>query len=151
MKMLFSAGIFCTLLTLGVSGTVQAASFDCGKATTKMEKMICADEDLSKLDEKLAEAYKTALHSEKQPNVLQQAQQQWLTKRNDCVAVSCAKHAYETRLQTLTATVMKAPTKGANKTRQPNAAHPAQKPRYVHCVDVMDRISTPKKTSMGLT
>ncbi len=38
-----------------VIGQLQAASFDCGKAGTKVEKLICADAELSKLDEKLLE------------------------------------------------------------------------------------------------
>lgn len=34
-----------------VAVPVQAASFDCGKAGTKVEKLVCADAELSKLDE----------------------------------------------------------------------------------------------------
>jgi uncharacterized protein len=39
--------------------TAQAASFDCGKAGTKVEKIVCSDADLSKLDEELNAAYTT--------------------------------------------------------------------------------------------
>ncbi len=39
----------------------QAASFDCAKAKTRVEKVICADPQLSKFDEELAAAYRTAL------------------------------------------------------------------------------------------
>jgi len=39
------------------ASTAQAASFDCGKASSNVEKPICADAKLSKLDEKFAEAY----------------------------------------------------------------------------------------------
>lgn len=38
-----------------------AASFDCAKAKTRAEKVICADPQLSKLDEELATAYRAAL------------------------------------------------------------------------------------------
>ncbi|MDR2790403.1 MAG: hypothetical protein LBB59_05460 [Campylobacteraceae bacterium] len=34
------------------------ASFDCQKAKTDIEKLVCSDEELSRLDEELNEAYK---------------------------------------------------------------------------------------------
>jgi uncharacterized protein len=40
-----------------------AASFDCAKASSATEKMICGDEAISKLDEQLASSYKLALES----------------------------------------------------------------------------------------
>jgi len=42
-------------------GAVRAASFDCAKAAAKVEKAICADQDLSRLDERMAAAYKKQL------------------------------------------------------------------------------------------
>jgi uncharacterized protein len=41
--------------------TAQAASFDCGKASTKIEQMICNNQELSDLDSKMAKSYKDAL------------------------------------------------------------------------------------------
>lgn len=89
---------------------VQAASFDCAKAATKIEKMICGDAGLSKLDEELNVAYKTALQDEKQAtstssgqaDTVKQAQKQWVKERNGCFDAGCVKRAYETRLSTLT-------------------------------------------------
>jgi uncharacterized protein len=40
-----------------------AASFDCNKATTWVERSVCSDAELSKLDEQLAKAYHDALAS----------------------------------------------------------------------------------------
>ena len=40
---------------------VHSASFDCAKATTKIEKVICANPKLSELDEKLSALYKKVL------------------------------------------------------------------------------------------
>lgn len=40
---------------------VNAASFDCAKATTPFEKAICSDAELSKADERLARTYQTAI------------------------------------------------------------------------------------------
>ncbi len=48
---------FCALV---ISAATQAASFDCGKATSKMERLVCSDPQLSSLDEALAKEYKLA-------------------------------------------------------------------------------------------
>ena len=47
-------------LIFGIA-TVSAASFDCAKASSKTEKAICTDPELSKLDEDLASSYKEML------------------------------------------------------------------------------------------
>lgn len=48
---------------LVASPSLLAASFDCAKAGTPVEKMICADERISKLDSDLSDAYKGAFVS----------------------------------------------------------------------------------------
>jgi len=45
------------LLSVGVGSVVQAASFDCDKATTETEIAICSDPELSALDEFMGEIY----------------------------------------------------------------------------------------------
>jgi Uncharacterized protein conserved in bacteria, putative lipoprotein len=59
--------IFVFLVSLFVNGflSVQAiaASFDCAKANTKTEHLICDNPDISKLDEDLESAYKNALNT----------------------------------------------------------------------------------------
>ena len=47
------------LLTFAVN--IHAASFDCSKATSEVEKLICGDDELSKLDDSLNTAYLLAL------------------------------------------------------------------------------------------
>jgi len=42
--------------------TVHAASFNCSKATTQTEKIICSDSELGKLDEQLAGIYNEGKH-----------------------------------------------------------------------------------------
>lgn len=84
--------------------STQAASFDCAKAATKVEKLICSDADLSKLDEELSVAYKTALQEEKQADSVKQAQKQWMKERNGGSDAACVKRAYEARLSSFTAT-----------------------------------------------
>ncbi len=51
-------GIFLLLL---VAGNIHGASFDCSKATSEAEKLICGDEELSRLDESLNKSYLEAL------------------------------------------------------------------------------------------
>jgi uncharacterized protein YecT (DUF1311 family) len=50
-----------TLLSLAGIATAQAASFDCAKARTGVEKAVCADPKLSEYDERIAAAYKREL------------------------------------------------------------------------------------------
>lgn len=52
--------IFLTFYNFFFTTYVHAASFDCTKARSTMEKAICTDASLSSLDEKLAFEYKTA-------------------------------------------------------------------------------------------
>lgn len=93
-----------TLIVFGwlvLSLTAQAASFDCAKAVTKVEKLICGDAELSKLDEELNAAYKAALQDGTQADATKQAQKQWMKERNGCADADCVKRAYGTRLATL--------------------------------------------------
>ena len=52
---------FAFLLVLFAPLASHAASFDCAKASAKVEKAICADKELSALDERMAAAYKKQL------------------------------------------------------------------------------------------
>jgi len=89
------------LAGLALSCSTHAASFDCAKAQTQVEKLICADADLSKLDEDLAAAYTAALIAHGKPTAIRQAQKQWLKERNDCTSENCVKTAYATRIASL--------------------------------------------------
>lgn len=94
-----------TLLILGwlvMGGMAQAAGFDCGKAQTKVEHIICDNPELSKLDDELSVAYKAAQHDEKRVDSIKQAQKQWMKERNACVDTACVKRAYEERISSLT-------------------------------------------------
>ena len=48
------------LVLFAFSCATHAASFDCKKAQSKMEKAICENPKISKLDEELAESYQAA-------------------------------------------------------------------------------------------
>lgn len=82
-----------------------AASFDCAKASTRTEKLICSSHDLSNSDNELDSAYKKALDkfrgSNQQLN-LQLEQQRWLSDvRDACQDEACLKEAYSIRVISL--------------------------------------------------
>jgi uncharacterized protein len=88
------------LLTLGSMSPAFAQSFDCRKAQTRVEKMICADTKLSELDEHLSRYYnagKAALPGAEA--CLQTDQTQWLKSvREPCPDRACLERAYLSRL-----------------------------------------------------
>jgi uncharacterized protein len=90
-------------IVLGLTATVtaQAASFDCAKASTKVELIICDNTEISKLDDGLAASYKTALEDQSKADSIKQAQKQWMWERNSCADAVCVKRAYHARLSSL--------------------------------------------------
>jgi len=82
-------------------GTTHAVSFDCSKATSKIEKIICGDNELSKLDDQLNSNYKISLQEETDPDALRHFQKAWMKVRNACPDVACIKLAYEKRISDL--------------------------------------------------
>jgi uncharacterized protein len=85
-------------LVLAVSA--QAASFDCAKAGTKVEKLICDTLAISKLDDELGKAYQYDLSkaTEEQKQLLITEQKHWLKyTRNACEDETCLKLAYWSR------------------------------------------------------
>ncbi|MGC2049853.1 MAG: lysozyme inhibitor LprI family protein [Gallionella sp.] len=97
-----NAWIAATLLGWAMmTSSTQAASFDCAKAATKVEKLVCADAGLSKLDEELNADYKTALQKYGQAKTTKVEQAQWIKDRNSCESNDCLKALYQARLQEL--------------------------------------------------
>lgn len=95
------------LVSQALMSTAHAASFNCAKASTNIEKMICGNAELSKLDEELNAAYKIVLQDEKRENTIKQAQKLWIKERNSCLDIICLKGTYSARtaqLLSITAT-----------------------------------------------
>lgn len=90
---------------LGVATASQAASFDCGKAATWVEKAICQDASLSALDETMAERFRAARADAADPAPLVAEQRAWLKRRNRCTNTTCLHKRYEARIQALAATL----------------------------------------------
>ena len=71
-------------------------SYDCQKAATKTEKMICADPELAKLDIEMARVFAEA---RRRAGGAVPGQQAWLKETRDaCTNAPCLKRVYETRI-----------------------------------------------------
>lgn len=92
----------CLLLLLG--NAASAASFDCSKANTTQEKLICSDDSLGALDDQLARAYKQRLNLSRDRDSEKRSQIRWLAEvRDKCSSKDCMRSAYEGRLSALKA------------------------------------------------
>lgn len=94
------------LLALFISLTppVFAASFDCAKAGTTLEKMICDNPLLSKLDDALAKNYTDQVgnaQSARERTGFQQEQKVWIRERNSCADEACLVKLYSSRVDQL--------------------------------------------------
>ncbi|PHV09673.1 lysozyme inhibitor LprI family protein [Chitinimonas sp. BJB300] len=74
-----------------------ATSFDCTKAKTETEQLICTDPELSLLDEKLSEAYKAALLQLNTKLLFKSSQRAWLNDIKQCKSAACLKTAFTER------------------------------------------------------
>lgn len=84
--------LFITPLAFG-------ASFPCAKSTTDIERMICKSEKLSKLDDDLAVAFKSAAKVSSDATAIYLDQGAWLKKtRSACKDENCLQTEYEKRI-----------------------------------------------------
>jgi len=87
------------ILDMLLLGAAYGASFDCDKAKGFIEKNICTDKELSKLDEALFNEYQKALDEADQPFTVKKEEKNWLEKeRNICTTVECLKKSYKKRI-----------------------------------------------------
>lgn len=93
--------IICLFFGVAVPGLVQAASFDCARARSAVERAICEDAEISQLDSHLGSAYQTTLaklanHDRRE---FVEQQREWLHRsRNACTTDVCLKQAYWSRI-----------------------------------------------------
>ena len=98
--------LFALIFVCLLCGPLNAASFDCKKATTQTEKAICSDRELSALDTRLGKVYKYAREVSKNSTSeglkIKNDQMEWLLYRNSCeLDVSCLADAYWLRINEL--------------------------------------------------
>src|SRR5919109_263464 len=85
------------LFVIGCPVGTLAASFDCANTTSRVEKLICADNDLSNLDDRLAAEYRAARRTGLSDSQVS-SQRAWITRRNACEDKDCVKELYESRI-----------------------------------------------------
>lgn len=102
---------FAVVLSLFfVSSTVMATNFNCKKAHTSVEKIICANDFISRLDDKLASTYAEEMKqaTKKEKAQLIKYQKHWLKfTRNRCEDAKCIRRAYWSRLSDVSAVTYK--------------------------------------------
>jgi uncharacterized protein len=92
------------IIVLTTFNFTYAASFDCNKAKSPVEKSICADSELSKLDEELSQIYKVAVIKYPVANYLKIRQREWIKGNSYCDInkfTSCLKEKYIERIKKL--------------------------------------------------
>ena len=97
-------------LMLGISANAQSPqeakpSFDCAKATTKVEKMICEDSsgELQNLDRQISQSYQDtkAKLDKNAKKALLDSQKSWLKTRERCESKECLKESLQSRIKEL--------------------------------------------------
>lgn len=96
--------LLCMIFPLFAEG----ASFDCKKSSGQVERLICSDAELSKLDDKMAQLYRLRLaglaNSEEQ-RIFSAKQREWLAGvRKNCRSARCLAANYKARIKILAAT-----------------------------------------------
>ncbi|MES2825573.1 MAG: lysozyme inhibitor LprI family protein [Pseudomonadota bacterium] len=156
-------------LLLAVSAQLScAASFDCAKAGTTTEKLICSNAKVSALDEQLATLYKTASDTATDKDTFKSQQRDWLKKkRNVCTDAECLTQAYQVRINELTTApiqtaavpiISSSAPSGDVKTIDEKSASPNQKPltfklvfgnSYPICQPYIDMLNAAKYTGFS--
>ena len=78
------------------------ASFDCGKAASKIERLICSSPETASADARLAKAYAAAKAKSADANALKVQQVDWMkSERNACTDAACLLKVTEDRIQKL--------------------------------------------------
>jgi aspartyl protease family protein len=91
-----------TAILLLVPTVSYSAGFDCRKASTLVEQLICRDKKLSALDDQMALAFKSGKTASDDPERLRFEQRQWIENiRDACTSLDCLYNAYDARLAEL--------------------------------------------------
>jgi uncharacterized protein len=96
--MKFSMLVVASMAAIPVPGAVLAASFDCGKASSTSEKLICADTTLSRMDEELAALYRQArIVAPNKESFSAETLKQWRWREANCSDEACLMRWYADR------------------------------------------------------
>ena len=90
--------LYVTCLPLA-EGADYKASFDCSKANSSVEKLICGYPNLATLDVKLSQLYKASIASGIDKENILKSQRTWLKNvRNKCKDDECLEKVYRSRI-----------------------------------------------------
>lgn len=93
--------VLAITLALAVPAPVLAA-LDCSRAKTNAGKLLCSNPRLAEADERMALAFRGAIHRGAEPRSLMEAQRAWINDARDvCNDVECMLKAYEERISDL--------------------------------------------------
>jgi uncharacterized protein YecT (DUF1311 family) len=82
--------------------TTAGPSFDCSKAASAVEKLICSTPELSAADAEMASFYKKNIAASGDNSAaVKQGQRAFLSARNQCATVECVAEAYRARYEQL--------------------------------------------------
>jgi uncharacterized protein len=90
-----------TLLCLVLVPAARAATFDCNKASSFAEKVVCSDSRITAMDDELGGLYKEAFASSPNKDALKTEQKAWLASRDRCQDSNCIMKAYSDRIAAL--------------------------------------------------
>lgn len=85
----------------GVRAQSARPSFDCSKARSRIDKLVCANAELAALDRRVAELFELAMSQAPDAGDIKRAQRRWLRDRNDCQDAACMRSQYEQRIRAL--------------------------------------------------
>jgi len=92
-----------TSISTSTGAESKGPSFDCMKASTTQEHLICNDQGLARQDLELSLAYSAKMRSSSNPTSIKTEQGNWLRNvRNKCSDRQCLEEAYQQRTQQLT-------------------------------------------------
>jgi uncharacterized protein len=95
-------GLVALVALLVLSATsVNAASFDCSRASVRAEFLVCGNPELSALDDRMAAAYAAARREAIDPSAVVADQRAWLIRRNNCGSAACVAREYQARLASI--------------------------------------------------
>lgn len=79
---------------------VFSPSFDCAKASTGAERLICSNQELATLDVEMMSTYKRLADGNPDKNTLKKEQNDWMkNERNTCSTSDCMAKAYRSRIE----------------------------------------------------
>lgn len=133
------------LIFLSQSGISAAASFDCNKARSVSEKLICGNSELSALDDKLFDVYKKARELSNNSKEFREEQvTAWKYREQNCADNECVANWYNMRIKHYTQYINK--STGTNVQAEKNSIVSNSKESISNNTSRLSNASNPSST-----